>query len=325
VFLPIMTLEELDNHKSGISEIARNARQASRFWTRSSARRPGRSPRGFRSSATTPTARWPPLPADRGDQRPHPGEPADRQVRQSHHRRGRVPAEARAERQVVLVSKDINMRIKAHALGLLAEDTTTTRCWRHRPSCTPACASCRRTSGRSRARRGILEKGVPRLLTLNPRAAVREVAAQRVRVPGGRQAAVRYECATLPSGRGARDRARLTHAKNKSGDRRSPTASRTSRSLLMNPRSTLSPCSARRETGKTAARARRGRCRRWRPALLGDFTTTRVTVPVGGTSASFPDRGGEDDALDGVRSRTTRDPQQDRTTRRAMGRPPRAT
>ena len=31
VFLPIMTLEELDNHKSGISEIARNARQASRF------------------------------------------------------------------------------------------------------------------------------------------------------------------------------------------------------------------------------------------------------------------------------------------------------
>jgi PhoH-like ATPase len=28
VFLPIMTLEELDNHKSGISEIARNARRA---------------------------------------------------------------------------------------------------------------------------------------------------------------------------------------------------------------------------------------------------------------------------------------------------------
>src|SRR5574343_172318 len=30
VFLPIMTLEELDNHKKGMSEIARNARQASR-------------------------------------------------------------------------------------------------------------------------------------------------------------------------------------------------------------------------------------------------------------------------------------------------------
>src|SRR3954447_4100517 len=31
VFLPIITLEELDNNKKGISEVARNARQASRF------------------------------------------------------------------------------------------------------------------------------------------------------------------------------------------------------------------------------------------------------------------------------------------------------
>src|SRR5512142_2556743 len=31
VFLPIMTLEELDNHKKGLSEVARNARQASRY------------------------------------------------------------------------------------------------------------------------------------------------------------------------------------------------------------------------------------------------------------------------------------------------------
>ncbi|MDR2838673.1 MAG: PhoH family protein, partial [Azonexus sp.] len=30
IFLPIMTLEELDNNKKGLSEIARNARQASR-------------------------------------------------------------------------------------------------------------------------------------------------------------------------------------------------------------------------------------------------------------------------------------------------------
>src|SRR3990172_6182370 len=31
VYLPIGTLEELDNHKKGISDVARNARQASRF------------------------------------------------------------------------------------------------------------------------------------------------------------------------------------------------------------------------------------------------------------------------------------------------------
>src|SRR3990172_2219283 len=31
LFLPIMTLEELDGHKKGMSEVARNARQASRY------------------------------------------------------------------------------------------------------------------------------------------------------------------------------------------------------------------------------------------------------------------------------------------------------
>ena len=31
VYLPIGTLEELDNHKNGLSDVARNARQASRF------------------------------------------------------------------------------------------------------------------------------------------------------------------------------------------------------------------------------------------------------------------------------------------------------
>ena len=31
LFLPMVTLEELDNHKKGMSEVARNARQASRF------------------------------------------------------------------------------------------------------------------------------------------------------------------------------------------------------------------------------------------------------------------------------------------------------
>src|SRR5437763_16346268 len=31
IYLPILTLEELDAHKKGTSEVARNARQASRF------------------------------------------------------------------------------------------------------------------------------------------------------------------------------------------------------------------------------------------------------------------------------------------------------
>src|SRR5262250_1528627 len=31
IFLPIFTLEELDNNKKGVTEVARNARQASRY------------------------------------------------------------------------------------------------------------------------------------------------------------------------------------------------------------------------------------------------------------------------------------------------------
>ena len=31
VYLPILTLEELDSHKRGLSDVSRNARQASRF------------------------------------------------------------------------------------------------------------------------------------------------------------------------------------------------------------------------------------------------------------------------------------------------------
>ena len=31
IYLPILTLEELDNNKKGVSEVARNARQATRF------------------------------------------------------------------------------------------------------------------------------------------------------------------------------------------------------------------------------------------------------------------------------------------------------
>jgi PhoH-like ATPase len=31
VFLPMVVLEELDDHKKGMSEVSRNARQASRF------------------------------------------------------------------------------------------------------------------------------------------------------------------------------------------------------------------------------------------------------------------------------------------------------
>ncbi|NUR52986.1 MAG: PhoH family protein [Acidobacteria bacterium] len=122
VYLPMMTLEELDNHKKGMSEVARNARQVSRTLDALVAHA-GKMSDGIPLSAqgnrdalgrlyfqTTLT-----------DIEPVEGLPvgkADNQIL------GVVRAlqRERPDRQVVLVSKDINMRIKAHALGLPAED-----------------------------------------------------------------------------------------------------------------------------------------------------------------------------------------------------------
>jgi PhoH-like ATPase len=122
VYLPMMTLEELDNHKKGMSEVARNARQVSRTLDAlvanagnmsdgiSLARLGSREASGRLYFQTKLTAIEPVEGLPEGK--------ADNQIL------GVVRAlqRDRADRQVVLVSKDINMRIKAHALGLPAED-----------------------------------------------------------------------------------------------------------------------------------------------------------------------------------------------------------
>jgi len=123
VFLPIMTLEELDNNKSGISEIARNARQASRFLD------------DIVSHAKTPIAEGIPLARHEADNA------RGRLYLQTEAINGHIPAnlpigktdnhiigvviylqKRDPKRRVTLVSKDINMRIKARALGLTVED-----------------------------------------------------------------------------------------------------------------------------------------------------------------------------------------------------------
>ena len=123
VFLPMQTLEELDNHKKGLSEVARNARQASRFLDEIVSRATGKIDAGIvisRHDADTATGRLflqteamsGALPSSLATGK------ADNQIL------GVVMALAgrQADREVILVSKDINMRIKAHALGLAAED-----------------------------------------------------------------------------------------------------------------------------------------------------------------------------------------------------------
>ncbi|AOK29553.1 MULTISPECIES: PhoH family protein [Burkholderia] len=122
VYLPMMTLEELDNHKKGMSEVARNARQVSRTLDAlvadagpisagiALARLGSREALGRLYFQTTLTQIEPIDGLPQGK--------ADNQIL------GVVRAlqRERPDRQVVLVSKDINMRIKAHALGLPAED-----------------------------------------------------------------------------------------------------------------------------------------------------------------------------------------------------------
>ncbi|MBU6189328.1 MAG: PhoH family protein [Betaproteobacteria bacterium] len=123
VYLPMMTLEELDGHKKGMSEVSRNARQVSRSLDALIAAAGAQIEAGLPLAAlgnrdasgnlffqTQSFAAMLPASLPMGK--------ADNQIL------GVVRAlqEQHPGREVVLVSKDINMRIKAHALGLPAED-----------------------------------------------------------------------------------------------------------------------------------------------------------------------------------------------------------
>ena len=125
IYLALIVLEEMDSHKKGSNEVARNVRQASRMLDALVASAPKKeltegialNATGYREATgdlffqtrvqdySLPTNA---LPQGK----------ADNQIL------GVVAAleKQHPQRQVVLVSKDINMRVKARALGLAAED-----------------------------------------------------------------------------------------------------------------------------------------------------------------------------------------------------------
>ncbi|MDH4190253.1 MAG: PhoH family protein [Betaproteobacteria bacterium] len=127
IFLPIGTLEELDSNKKGISDVARNARQASRFLDEIVSDAvadiklgiPLAPRKGERSGARTLGRLYLQTEAIRGDLPATfaAGKTDNQILAVVRHLQKRD-----ARRQVILVSKDINMRIKARALGLAAED-----------------------------------------------------------------------------------------------------------------------------------------------------------------------------------------------------------
>ncbi|MDH4096306.1 MAG: PhoH family protein [Betaproteobacteria bacterium] len=123
VYLPIGTLEELDNHKKGLSDVARNARQASRFLDEIVSDSVADIRAGLairtRAGAAAGGRLYLQTQAINGDlPATFAAGKTDNQILQVvRHLQREQP-----QRQVILVSKDINMRVKARALGLAAED-----------------------------------------------------------------------------------------------------------------------------------------------------------------------------------------------------------
>ena len=126
IFLPMMVLEELDNNKTGRSEVARNARQASRFLDEL-----------VSDAKVDEIEQGIPLALSALNHDEHagrlffqtrsfsqdlpeylPGNKADNNILGTAMAlQGKLP-----DTRVIMVSKDINLRIKATALGISAED-----------------------------------------------------------------------------------------------------------------------------------------------------------------------------------------------------------
>lgn len=123
IFLPMIVLEELDGHKKGMTEVARNARQTSRTLDALAGAQGADIATGLKLDTTghreaggclffQTQALEAKLPMSL------PQGKADNQIL------GVVQAlrDKHTPREVVLVSKDINMRVKARALGLATDD-----------------------------------------------------------------------------------------------------------------------------------------------------------------------------------------------------------
>jgi PhoH-like ATPase len=128
VYLPIGTLEELDNNKKGLSDVARNARQASRFLDEIVSHQTGDIKTGLqiklKDGQHSKGRLFLQTEAINGELPANlPLGKTDNEilsvVRFLQQRENQTKE---TRREVVLVSKDINMRIKARALGLAAED-----------------------------------------------------------------------------------------------------------------------------------------------------------------------------------------------------------
>ncbi|MBJ2158356.1 PhoH family protein [Variovorax sp. IB41] len=130
IFLPMIVLEELDGHKKGTTEVARNGRQTSRTLDALAGAQDADIDKGLKLDTTGHREAGGRLffqtaPLDYSLPISLPQGKADNQILGVVHALRDEYAKDRPgkpKQEVVLVSKDINMRVKARALGLAADD-----------------------------------------------------------------------------------------------------------------------------------------------------------------------------------------------------------
>ena len=127
VFLPMMVLEELDAAKKGLTEVARNVRQVSRFISELMTQQARdnleeglelRSPEGLELDSGSGRLYFQTSMPEEHSSLLRDGSFADNEILST-----ALALQSGIENaEIVLVSKDINMRIKAAILGVVAED-----------------------------------------------------------------------------------------------------------------------------------------------------------------------------------------------------------
>jgi PhoH-like ATPase len=130
VFLPMIVLEELDGHKKGTTEVARNGRQTSRTLDALAGAKDADIAKGLKLDTTGHREAGGKLffqtsPLDYTLPTSLPQGKADNQILgvvQALRNQYAQDRPGQPKQEVVLVSKDINMRVKARALGLAADD-----------------------------------------------------------------------------------------------------------------------------------------------------------------------------------------------------------
>ncbi len=125
IFLPMIVLEELDRAKKGVTEVARNVRQASRFighlMGEDADLEQGlalREPDGLSLKVGTGRLYFQTEPVDQGDPLLGDSSVADNKILLAALNLSRRHPDC----DIILVSKDINLRIKAAIHGIKAED-----------------------------------------------------------------------------------------------------------------------------------------------------------------------------------------------------------